>query len=333
MLYDITDPNFLNLVQYENFRLEKDLENFLSEHLFELFESTPLLPIHQERKGQEEADIYALDESGNLVIFELKRNGVGTDAVLQVMRYAQQSFYWNYNELNRKFLAYPNKDALFKEMDLAEAHKNAFELETGLSPNQFNQHQKLIVIGCAGNEGLSDAVDYWKKQGVDIDFTPYRIYSIGDKKYFEFFAKPYDLHENRGTERGFLFDTNVSYIESAVWYMFNNKRVAAFGDTKRFVDYLAKGDTVFFSHKGKGIIAAAKVLSDRKDDEGEDAYYRDVAFLTPVPQSESDFKALSFSAVSKLLGKSFYWARTVKVPYLSKEDVNILLNALQQEYK
>ncbi len=331
MLYDITDPDSLNLVQYENFPLEKELENFLSEHLFELFESTPLLPIHQERKGREEADIYALDENGNLVIFELKRNGVGTDAVLQVMRYAQQSFYWNYNELNRKFLAYPNKDSLFKEMNLAEAHKNAFELETGLSPNQFNQHQKLIVIGCAGNEGLSDAVDYWKKQGVDIDFTPYRIYSIGNKKYFEFFAKPYDLHENRGTERGILFDTNVSYIESAVWYMFNNKRVAAFGDTKRFVDYLTKEDTVFFSHKGTGIIAAAKVLSDRKVDSSEDAYYRDVAFLTPVPQNGSDFKALSFAAVSKLLGKSFYWARTVKVPYLSKEESESLLNALRQE--
>lgn len=90
MLYDITDPDSLNLVQYENFPLEKELENFLSDHLFELFESTPLLPIHQERKWQEEADIYALDECGNLIIFELKRNGVGSEAVLQVMRYAQQ---------------------------------------------------------------------------------------------------------------------------------------------------------------------------------------------------------------------------------------------------
>ena len=333
MLYDITDSKSLTPVRYENFSLEKDLENFLSDNLFELFESTPLLPIHQERRGQEEADIYALDETGNLIIFELKRNGVGADAVLQVMRYAQQSFHWNYNELNRKFFAYPSKDYLFKEMNLAEAHKNAFELDSELLPSQFNQHQKLIVIGCAGNEGLSDAVDYWKKQGVDIDFTPYRIYRINDKKFFEFFAKPYDLHENRGNERGILFDTNVSYIASAVWYMFNNKRVAAFGDTKRFVDYLAKGDTVFFSHKGKGIIAAAKVLSDRKVDDCEDAYYRDVTFLTPVPQSESDFKALSFAAVSKLLGRRFYWARTVKVPYLSKEEANILLNALQQEYK
>lgn len=331
MLYDITDTNSLSPAKYENFPLEKELENFLSDHLFELFESTPLLPIHQERKWQEEADIYALDEKGNLIIFELKRNGVGTDAVLQVMRYAQQSFYWNYNELNRKFLAYPNKDSFFSNMNLAEAHKNAFELDECLHPSQFNQHQKLIVIGCAGNEGLSDAVDYWKKQGVDIDFTPYRIYSIYDKKYFEFFAKPYDLHEIRGDERGILFDTNVSYIESAVWYMFNNKRVAAFGDTKRFVDYLAKGDTIFFSHKGRGIIAAAKVLSDRKIDNNEDAYYRDVEFLTSVPQNESEFKALSFAAVSKLLGKNFYWARTVKVPYLSKEETKKLLEALGQE--
>lgn len=55
-------------------RLEKQLEDLLAAQLFDtLFEGRPLLPFHQERPRQAEADIYALDARGDVVIFELKR--------------------------------------------------------------------------------------------------------------------------------------------------------------------------------------------------------------------------------------------------------------------
>lgn len=53
---------------------EKDLENLLASHLLDvLFEDAPLLAMFQERQLQAEADLYAVNRNGDLVIFELKR--------------------------------------------------------------------------------------------------------------------------------------------------------------------------------------------------------------------------------------------------------------------
>ena len=63
-------------------RTEKHLEDLLARHLFDtLFEQTPLLPFHQEASYQLVADIYALNEEGDIVIFELKRDQADVGAL------------------------------------------------------------------------------------------------------------------------------------------------------------------------------------------------------------------------------------------------------------
>jgi RecB family endonuclease NucS len=81
-------------VEFKDFssfgKLEKDLENLIAKNILDiLFEEAKLMPIFQERQWQSEADIYALNEKGDLVIFELKRATAGHDAVQQALRYAQ----------------------------------------------------------------------------------------------------------------------------------------------------------------------------------------------------------------------------------------------------
>lgn len=70
---------------------EKDLEELLVTYMSELYTAGGLLmPIFRDRHDQEEPDIMALDQYGNLVLFELKRGKVGGDTALQLMRYAQK---------------------------------------------------------------------------------------------------------------------------------------------------------------------------------------------------------------------------------------------------
>ncbi len=45
----------------------------------------------QERQLQSEADVYAINREGDLVIFELKRGLAGEDAVLQAIGYTQRA--------------------------------------------------------------------------------------------------------------------------------------------------------------------------------------------------------------------------------------------------
>jgi hypothetical protein len=186
------------------------------------------------------------------------------------------------------------------------------------------------VVGNAADTDLVDAVNYWTRQGLDLSFVPYRIYELGDSLYFEFFAKPNDQRVNPADRKGVLFDTNRSYNEEAIWEMIEQNQIAAYGDSKEQADYVSRGDLVFYSHKGHGIVAAAKVVSDTKED-GPDKLYHDVEFQTPVPSRGENLPAMSFSDVQDVTGESFYWARTVKNPYLTYEQAQELLDPLNEE--
>ena len=83
MLYKLSDTGpglgtleplpFLNVDDLQ--KREKDLENLLADHLLEvLCEDEPLMPIFQERQLQAEADIYALNTAGDLVMALLRNS-------------------------------------------------------------------------------------------------------------------------------------------------------------------------------------------------------------------------------------------------------------------
>ncbi len=332
MLYKIEEQEEvfekLEPVEFKDFssfgKLEKDLENLIANSILDvLFEDARLMPVFQERQWQAEADIYALNESGELVIFELKRASAGKDAVHQALRYAQDAGQWSYQKLENKFKEYSKGD-----MSLVEAHREAFSLEHQLEPKEINNKQHLLVIGSAADDSLISSVDYWKKSGISIDFLPYRIYELAGEKYFEFFALPYDKHKNPSDVKGVLFDTNRSWNEDSIWSMMDNSRLEAYGDAKRFVHHVHIGDIVFFSHKWCGLIAAAKVKGEVKAPDSE-TLYRDVEFLTPIPnRNDNTLLAMPFSEVSSKTGKSFFWARTIKVPYLTKSEALELVDEL-----
>ena len=333
MLYKLrsTDGRFdrLDPVAFKDFssfgNLEKDLEELIAASILDvLFEDASLMPIFQERQYQAEADIYALNEKGELIIFELKRSAAGEGAVHQALRYAQDAGQWSFSTLQNKYNQYTNSN-----IDLLLAHKEAFNLEHSLDAKEMNRKQHLIIIGSAADDSLINAVDYWKHQGISIDFLPYRIYEIGSEKYFEFFALPYDRHKNPSDVKGVLFDTNRSWDEESIWYMMENSRVAAFGDAKRFIEYVYPGDIVFFSHKWTGLVAAGRVKKGGIKAPDDETLYQDVEFITPIPQKGQTIKAMPFGTVSEVTGKSFFWARTIKVPYLSKDEAENLAKELK----
>ena len=331
MLYNLNmRDERIEPVAYKDFasfgRLEKDLEHLIARNILGvLFEDARLMPIHQEHQGQSMADIYALNEAGDLAIFELKRSTAGEGAVHQALLYAQNAGQWSHAQLQKMYQNYWKNN-----VKLGEAHKEAFDLDQPLGVEDFNRRQHIVVIGSAADDSLINAVNYWKSQGISIEFLPYRIYELGTEQYFEFFALPYDKHRNPADKKGVLFDTNSTYREDWIGYMMKRNRVAAFGDAKRFVKHINAGDIVFFSHRGSGIVAAAKVRPGpvRADDE-EDALYRDVEFITPFPHRETDLKAMPFKRIREITGKSFYWARTIKVPYLSISESNVLVDELR----
>jgi len=312
---------------------EKHLEELLSGHLFDvLFEGAPLLAFHQERSYQPEGDIYSLNCAGELVIFELKVATASDDALDQLFRYAQRAGQWQYPEIDRKFRAYPKQT--YGNCDIAKAHQDAFGLTEPLKPEDFNRTQHLVVVGSAADAGLVRAVEFWKRKNLPIDFCPYRIFEINGEPYFEFFAKPYDAHTNPGQMKGVLFDTCRTYYPNGLKWMIEKRRVSAFGDRKDAVNSLSKGDVVFYSHVGVGLVAAARITGNRvKSDSatGTDELYWEVQFLSPVPtQFDPVPRSMSFARVKEVTGKNFFWARIQKVPYLTAEEAENLSTELSK---
>jgi len=310
---------------------EKDLENLLADNLLHrLSGEERLLPVHQEKRRQAVADIYALDQRGDLHIFELKRSGADTYAISQVLRYAEDSSAWDYDKLNRLYAEYEVGKGRDRPACLQEAHKDAFALDVALSEPEFNRNQHLIVVASSSDGDVRRSVSYWQKKGVSIDFLPYRLYRFNKTLYLEFFAKPFDDHVNPGKVKGVIFDTNRTYNESALADMIENERVAAYGDRKDAVHSLSKGDFVFFYHKGYGVVAGAEVVGGSVRADGEDQLYYDVRFLTGVPKDCSNPDAISAGAVVKIMKKPFFWARIEKYPYLTREESLLLLEELKK---
>jgi hypothetical protein len=348
VLFELVDDHSkLKPVAFGSFsqiaRTEKNLEDLLAAHLFDtLFGQTPLLPFHQETPYEPVADIYALNQNGDVVIFELKREAADVGALdQQLLRYAQEAAFWGYTEIQRKYLAYAHKSE--GSISLKEAHRQAFNLEAGreLREDQFNRQQHLWVVGSAGADQLIRAVDYWKSKGLSIDFFPYRVYQLDAKYYFEFFAKPYDRHLNPAFSKGVLFDTNrtCDYLPDKLGYgclqdMLAKRRVAAYGDRKEAVLCFQTHDYAFYSHPGCGIVGAAKIrgrnVQKVRHSEYEDEWYWDVEVLTPVPEDFARIPAMSFADVQTLLAKTFFWARIDKRPYLSREESEGLLDELRK---
>lgn len=57
-----------------------------------------------------------------------------------------------------------------------------------------------------------------------------------------------------------------------------------------------------------------------------------VDLLTPSIEKESDIRYLSPKEIKGILKKDFWWASTVKSPYLSKNESEELLEALKAKY-
>ncbi len=135
--------------------------------------------------------------------------------------------------------------------------------------------------------------------------------------------------------KGIMFDTNRSYSDTDENDMLKAHHIAAYGNSARYIKSFNKDDYALFYSKGRGVIAIGRIISDHAMSEGKDDLYQDVEMIVPdkpLPDSK-DYKALSPMEIKKLLNRGFYFASTIKTPYLTEAQVHTLIDALKKEYE
>ncbi len=263
---------------------EKHIENFLRSRLGEIVSENQLMLIGQERRFQEEADLLALDSSGALYIFELKRWTSDPENILQVMRYGQIFGQYTYTQLNELTIKQIKLDSKY---DLAESHKTHFELDQPLEHSKFNQDQVFVIITNGLDSKTISAVNYWSEKGIRIDCLPYLIYEICGNAYIEF--NVYKLNDLALAERNegfFIVNTCSAYSPDAWQDMIENKKASAYGDRRFGIDRIVKGDTVYLYHSGTGVIAKGVTVSELKVSEYDEEHFIEMKFDWSLGQSE-----------------------------------------------
>ena len=208
---------------------EKDLENLIAKNIENIISQENLMTVFQERKGQEEPDILALDKKGKMYIFELKRWQSDTGNLLQVLRYGQIFGQHNYEALNDLYKQHINNP----NANLLDEHKKYFDLraEEELNEKDINVIQHFIIITDGTDAETLQAIRYWKSTGLLIDSVPYRVFvSNSGEKLIEFnvFNPENDTIEQE--EGCYILNTNFrkSAVDDAD--MVNNGKAAAYYD-------------------------------------------------------------------------------------------------------
>jgi len=236
---------------------EKDLEDLIAHNITKIISENSLMTIFQERKWQEEPDIMALDRSGNLYIFELKRWKSDKGNLLQVLRYGQIFGQSNYPELNKLY----NKH-IKKETELIDEHNKYFNLgkDEEIRKEDFNKKQYFLIITDGTDTETRQAINYWKKTGLSIDSIIYRAYETfnGDKLIeFNTYSPEEDVIEFE--EGCYIINTNIKNSQQDDEDMLQNKKAAAYYEPWKYkINKIQKGDKVFLYRNATGIVAMGK---------------------------------------------------------------------------
>lgn len=135
--------------------------------------------------------------------------------------------------------------------------------------------------------------------------------------------------------KGIMFDTNQSYYKDDENEMLMQSKVWAKGNPKRYVNSFNVGDYVLYYSKGNGIIAIGKIIDEKIEEISDDGLARKVDVLVPEKKFISNIderECLYPSEIKSLLNKNFYFASTIKSPYLNEKEVKILKDALEKKY-
>jgi len=292
---------------------EKNLENVLSKRIDLVLRESQLMVIFQERQWQEEADILALDKTGVLYIFEIKRTKSDQSNLLQVLRYGQVFGQYLFHDLQDLFRKYTSNDGA----DLCELHRDYFMLPEALAPEAFNIEQKFVVVTAGIDLKTLEAVRYWRKKGLPIIPLTYHVYEMGKEFLLEFHSYAPQAEDYRGLlSEACIVNTNRTYDGNAYKAMLAQGKASAFGGRRTAVDGIAKHSRVFLYHNGVGVIAMGTVKDGKVHEvrstgpEDEEHYMLLDMKYSAVPYQEPD-KCVSPSEIRTSTGTNIVYRQTV----------------------
>jgi len=171
-LYRI-EPDNMTRISEQDLNEEEQLENRLVRTEAAQIGDVELLYVG--RQGTVETggifDILAIDELGNTVIVELKRDEAPRSVITQALEYASEIQNAEYDYLNSRYESFLKEEQGYdnEHLSLQEAHADHFDLDEPLSPREFNNEQRLILVASKfDDDKLLNMVDFLRNHDIDV---------------------------------------------------------------------------------------------------------------------------------------------------------------------
>ena len=246
---------------------EKDLENYLFEHLPSLV-GPDLLVIGQSSPWQPEVDLLALDSEGELWFFELKAVRSSSDNLLQVLRYSQSYSDLSIDELSGIYEKFKGDSTRSLAVAFCEYFSHGSPSSVQEWGAKIGRKHHLVVVTDGADDDTIAAVNHWQRHGLDIDLWPYRVYA-GDKDSFQLELPELYIRGHRistSVPGIFLVNTNRTHQPKAEPYMLNHGvALATSPKWMRKINRITAGSRVLLYGNGIGIRAVGIATPDRRD--------------------------------------------------------------------
>lgn len=207
-------------------------------------------------------DVLAMDEDGNLVIIELKRDRSPRDIVAQVLDYAS----WV------RRLSTGDVHALAQSLDLSLAKTYRDKFGTSL-PQTLNSSHQMVVVASEVDEGTKRIIEYLSEEhDVGINAAFFNVFEAGGQEWLTTDAllnqeevKDRAVKKARAPWSGYYYITGGAE-EDRPWadlreYGFFSANGGQFY-AKR-LDQLSVGDKVFYYQKKNGYLGYGIVTSEK----------------------------------------------------------------------
>lgn len=207
-------------------------------------------------------DLLAIDELGDLVILELKRDKTPRDVIAQVLDYASWVKKLNYNSISNMALKYLKKE-------LAEVFYDKFGFSI---PETINSNHKMIIVASEFDESSQRIVEYLAiEHNVNINAVFFNTFIQKNQKILgrAWLMDPEEIQErsesrNQAPWQGFWF-VNVGEGPHRNWDdNIKYNYIGAGQDIKysRPLSKLKEGAEIFAYMKGIGYVGYGKVLNE-----------------------------------------------------------------------
>lgn len=280
-----------------------------------------------ERSFQKEADLFAVNSSGDLIIFELKVEGLyDRGKIYQALNYAQHFSFWRYKEMNDHFKkCYPERT------ELIDAFEDHFGFPVDLT--EFNKKQKIIVISHSSSEDTGRVSRYWKGLGVDIEEYFYRFYEVSGKRYFEISNELWFQQNSYNC----WINTCRTYSPKAYFDMVKGRKAATYGDRRSIIGSWMNKSYIFLYHNGYGVIGVGRGTATiqefyNKELQDEERSIKLSNFICDVDLSTGNITTwLTPGAIKELLQRDFYFPNSLVT--LSELEAENLYKECKKNFK